>query len=146
MHRSKLVRHFFLIFTINFLIPMDILLLYIFVTSFSNSFLKMKVLVAQSCLTLCHPMDCKPRRLLCPWNSPGKNTGVGSHSLLQGIFSIWGSIPALPHCKQILYCLSYQGSNAKISYLSLFFFSNAFTLTTKYDLKTQMLFCHLTVI
>ena len=34
-------------------------------------------LVAQLCLTLCHPMD---------WNSPGKNTGVGSHSLLQGIF------------------------------------------------------------
>ena len=57
MHSSKLVRHFFLIFTINFLIPMDILRLYIFVTSFSNSFLKMKVLVAQSCLTLCHPMD-----------------------------------------------------------------------------------------
>ena len=50
----------------------------------------------------------KPTRLLCPWNSPGKNTGVGSHSLLQGI-SIQGSNPGLLHCKQIFYCLSHQG-------------------------------------
>ena len=34
------------------------------------------VKVAQSCLTLCDPMDCSPARLLCPWDSPGKNTGV----------------------------------------------------------------------
>ena len=40
-------------------------------------------LVTQSCPTLCNPMD----RLLCPWDSPGKNTGVDSHSLLPGIFS-----------------------------------------------------------
>ena len=40
-------------------------------------------LVAKSCLTLYNPMDCNlPVRLLCPWNSPGKNTGVGSHCLL----------------------------------------------------------------
>jgi len=31
-------------------------------------------------------MDCSPPRLLCPWDSPGKNTGVGCHSLLQGLF------------------------------------------------------------
>ena len=37
---------------------------------------KMKVKVTQSCLTLCDPMD------YSPWNSPGQNTGVGSHSLL----------------------------------------------------------------
>ena len=41
------------------------------------------VLVTQSCLTLCDPMD--PTRLLCLWNSPGKNTGVGFHSLLQNL-------------------------------------------------------------
>ena len=41
--------------------------------------LKVKVLVAQLCLTLCDHM-------VCPWNSLGKNTGVGNHSLLQGIF------------------------------------------------------------
>ena len=39
---------------------------------------QVKVNVAQSCLTICNPMDCSP------WNSPGQNTGVGSLSLLQG--------------------------------------------------------------
>ena len=48
-------------------------------------------------------------RLLCPWNSPGKNTGVGCHSLLQGIFPALGSNLGLLHCRQILYCLSHQG-------------------------------------
>ena len=45
----------------------------------------------------------QPAKLLCPWNSPGKNTGVGSHSLLQGIFLTQGSNPGLLHCRQILY-------------------------------------------
>ena len=49
----------------------------------------MKVLVSQLCLTLCNSMDCS----LWPWNSPGKNTGVGSNSLLQGIFLTQGSNP-----------------------------------------------------
>ena len=48
-------------------------------------------------------------RLLCPWNSPGKNTRVSCHSLLQGIFLTQGSNPGLPHCRQILYHLSHQG-------------------------------------
>ena len=48
--------------------------------------------------------------LYSPWNSPGQNTGVGSLSLLQGIFPIQGSNPGLPHCRQILYQLSHQGS------------------------------------
>ena len=48
-------------------------------------------------------------RLLCPWNSPGKNTGVGSHSLFPGIFPTQGSNLSLPHCRQILYCLNHQG-------------------------------------
>ena len=39
------------------------------------------------CPTLCNPRDC---RLICPCDSPGKNTGVGSHALLQGIFPTWG--------------------------------------------------------
>ena len=62
--------------------------------------------VAQSCLTLCDPMDC----ILHPWNFPGKNIGVGCHFLLQGIFQTQGSNPGLPHCRQTFYCLSYQGS------------------------------------
>ena len=49
----------------------------------------------------------KSARLLCPCNSPGKNTGVGCYSLLQGIFLTQGSIPDLLHCRKILYCLSH---------------------------------------
>ena len=56
-----------------------------------------------------HPHGLQPARLLCPWNSPGKNAGVDSHSLLQGIFPTQGSNLGFPHCRQILYCLSYQG-------------------------------------
>ena len=50
------------------------------------------------------------RGLCSPWNSPGQNTGVGSLSLLQGIFPTQGSNPGLPHCRRILYQLSHQGS------------------------------------
>ena len=45
-----------------------------------------------------------------PWNSPGQNIGVGSLSLLQGIFPIQELNQGLLHCRQILYQLSYQGS------------------------------------
>ena len=48
--------------------------------------------------------------LYSPWNSPGQNTGVGSLSLLQGIFPTQGLNPGLPHCRQILYQLSHKGS------------------------------------
>ena len=51
-----------------------------------------------------------PARLLCSWNSPGKDTGVGCHSLLQGIFQTQGLILGLLHCRQIVYRLSHQGS------------------------------------
>ena len=48
--------------------------------------------------------------LYSPKNSPGQNIGVGSRSLLQGIFPTQGSNPGLPHCRQILHQLSHQGS------------------------------------
>ena len=54
-------------------------------------------------------------RLLCPWNSPGKNTEVGLHLLLQGIFLTQGLNPGLPHCRQILYPLSNLGSAALVA-------------------------------
>ena len=66
-------------------------------------------LVTQSCLTLCDPMDCSPPGSSVHGDSPGKNTGVGCHALLQGIVPTQGSNPGLPHCRQILYCLSHQG-------------------------------------
>ena len=49
-------------------------------------------------------------QVLCPWDSPGKNTGVGCHTLLQGIFPTQESNPGLSHCRQILYHLSHQVS------------------------------------
>ena len=52
------------------------------------------------------PHGLQPARRLCPWNSPGKNTGVGFHSLLQGIFPTQGSNPCLG--RWILYQLSHQ--------------------------------------
>ena len=51
---------------------------------------------------------------LCPCDSPGKNTGVDCHALLQGIFQTQGSNPGLLLCRWILYELSYQGSPTKI--------------------------------
>ena len=47
---------------------------------------------------------------LCPWDFPGKSTGVGCHFLLQGIFPTQGSKPGLLHCRQTLYHLSHQPS------------------------------------
>ena len=62
------------------------------------------VKVAQLCSPLCDPMDSTDS----PWNSPGQNTGVGSLSLLQGIFPTQGSNPGLLPCRQILYQLSHR--------------------------------------
>ena len=51
----------------------------------------------------------QPARLLCPWNSPGKNTGGGCHFFLHRIFPTKGLNPGLSHCRQILYCPNHQG-------------------------------------
>ena len=67
-------------------------------------------LVTHSCPTLCHPMDCSPPGSSVHGDSPGKNSGVGCHALLQGIFPTQGLNPGLPHCRQILYHLSHQGN------------------------------------
>ena len=67
------------------------------------------LLVTQSCPTLCNPVDYSLRSPLS-MNSPGKNTGVGSQSLLQAIFPIQGSNLGLLLCRNILYHLSHQGS------------------------------------
>ena len=67
-------------------------------------------LVTQSCLTLRSPMDCSPPGFSVHGDSPGQNTGVGSHALLQRIFPTQGSNPGLLHCRQILYYLSHRRS------------------------------------
>ena len=63
-------------------------------------------LCAQLCPTLCDPMDCSPPGSSVHGDSPGKNTGVACHALLQGIFPTQESNPDFPHCKWILYHLS----------------------------------------
>ena len=75
-----------------------------------NKFMKVKV--TQSCLTL------QPHGLYSPWNSPGKNTGVGCHFLFQGIFLTQGSNPGLLHYRQILQRLSHQGSLRVLEWVS----------------------------
>ena len=60
------------------------------------------------------PHGLQPTRLLCPWDFPGKDTGVGCHFLLQGIFPTQGSNLGLLHCRQILYQLSYTHTHIYI--------------------------------
>ena len=49
-----------------------------------------KVLTVLSCVRVCEPMHCGLPVFLCTWNSPGRNTGMGCHALLQGIFPTQG--------------------------------------------------------
>ena len=65
-------------------------------------------LVTQSCPTLCDPKDCSSSVHM---DSPDKNTGMGCHIFLQGIFPTQVLNPGLPHCVQTLYCLSAQGKH-----------------------------------
>ena len=68
----------------------------------------------------------RPHGLYSPWNSPGQNTGVGSLSLLQGIFPTQGLNPGLPHCRWILYQLSHQGSPRILEWVAYLFSSRSF--------------------
>ena len=72
-----------------------------------SCYLIMKVKVAQLRTNSLRPHGLT---IHSPWNSPGQYTGVGSCSLLQGIFPTWGWNPGLPHCRRILYQLSHKGS------------------------------------
>ena len=81
------------------------------------SWMKVKVKAPQSCPALCHPVDSTVHGI----NSPGQNTGVGSLSLLQGIFPIQGSNPGFPHCRWILYQLSHKGSPRILEWVAYLF-------------------------
>ena len=63
--------------------------------------------VVSSCL---RPYGLQPARLLCSWDSPGKNTGVGSRALFQGIFPTQGSNPGLLNWQLGSLLLSHKGS------------------------------------
>ena len=80
----------------------------------------MKMKVTQLCPTL---------RLHSPWNSPGRNPGVGSLSLLQGIFPSQESNPGLLVCRWILCQLSYQGSSRILERVAYPFSSGSYVLS-----------------
>ena len=64
--------------------------------------------------------------LYSPWNSPGQNNGMGSLSLLHGIFSTQGLNPGLLHCRQILYQLIHKGSPRILEWVAYSFSSRSF--------------------
>ena len=72
-----------------------------------------------------------PHGLYSPWISPGQNTGVGSLSLLQGIFPTQGSSPGNPNWRQFLHQLSDQGSQRMLEWLA-YPFSNRASLPRKW--------------
>ena len=86
----------------------------------------------------CDPMDYSPSGSSVHRDSPGKNTGMGCHCLLQGIFPTQGSNLGLLHCRQILYHLSHQESSGQgRDNLNLDF---ALAFTKKYVFKTWVQF------
>ena len=80
------------------------------------------------------PHGLGPARLLCPWDFPDKNTGVGCHSLLQGIFLTQGLNPGLLHCSQTLYRLSH--------YMCLYTHTQTLTHTHTHTHTLSFLSCH----
>ena len=90
--------------------------------SYSVFFLQTVLCIAaQSCLTLYDPMVCSPPGSSGHGDSPGKNTGVGCHVLLWGIFLTQGLNPGILHCGQILYHLSHQGSPRILEWVASLF-------------------------
>ena len=86
--------------------------LYSSLTSETNFWIKLSS-ETESCSVMVdslRPRGLWPSRFLCPWNSPGKSTGMGSRPLLQGTFPTQGLNPGLLCCREILYHLSHQGS------------------------------------
>ena len=65
--------------------------------------------------------DCSLLGSSCPWNSPGKNTGVDCHFLLQGIFLTQEFNLCLLYRRQILYRLSYQEVESTFRYFRKYF-------------------------
>ena len=89
------------------------------------------------------PHGLQPTRLLCPWDSTGKNTVVGSHSLLERIFLTQGSNPGLLHLRQIIYHLSYREVLLlEISLINLFrVFIRHFSMEIYFKVQCQEMIC-----
>ena len=76
---------------------------------------------SESCSVMSNSL--RTHELYNPWNFPCQNTGMGSLSLLQGIFPTQGSNPGLPHCRRFLYQLSHKGSPGILQWVAYHFFS-----------------------
>ena len=82
----------------------------------------------------------QPDKLLYPWDSPGKSTGLGSHSLLRGIFPTQGSNPDFLHCRRILYHLRHEGSPIASLFLFTFYIEDkTFLLWNKNKILVELL-------
>ena len=95
-----------------------------FIFSPEHAFLTVLCSVTQSCPAVCNPIDCSPPGSSAHGDFPGKNTGVGCHALLQGIFPTQGLNPGLPQCRWILYHLSHNdpsGLKKQMLFLSISF-------------------------
>ena len=92
---------------------------------------------SESCSVVSNSLQ--PHGLYNPWNSLGQNTGVGSLSLLQGIFPTQGSNPGLSHCRWILYQLSYEGSHLLSKYVPISVFLSTFRWWPPYLSSRELL-------
>ena len=92
-------------------------------TSWAQGWLKCKCKSVVS--NSLRPHRLQPTGFLRPRKSPGKNTGVGCHALLQGTFTTQGQNPGLPHCRQILQHLSHQGSSRILEWVACPFSSRS---------------------
>ena len=71
-------------------------------------FMKVEVVIYESGSRLVVSDSLQPHGLYSPWDSPGQDAGMGSHSVLQGMFPTQGLNPGLPHYRRILYQLSHK--------------------------------------
>ena len=108
-------------------------------------------LVAQTCLTLCNPMDCSPTGSSLHGDSPGKNTGVGCHALIQEIFPTQRLNPGFPHCGGFFTILATREAPeiTRICYwwdswffICLFVFDPLFKVLKSYSLNSREIYLH----
>ena len=94
-----------------------------------------------SCVQLFVTPQMQPTSILCLWNSPGKNIGMGCHFLLQGIFLTQGLNPGFVHCRQITYHLSHRDVPRKNILLCIKLISYIIHYNVQYT-GIQPLFCN----
>ena len=98
-------------------------ILYFLRLIYSDSVIYMYESESESCSVVSNSL--RPHGLYSLWNSPGQKTGVGSCSLLQGIFPTQRLNPSFPHCRRILYQLSHQGSPRILEWIAHLFSSGS---------------------